>query len=142
MNFMLRSLDEWSKNLLNRGEFFHNSLKLSCCGSLLLFEIAFQQTTFVRKQGYYSSCTVHESFCIQTILQNICGRLQPVIENCIQIDLSPSAIDIESIKPLSVLHSGIKCEWQPILTPKNTKKNRFFLQKLYYATFQCGRYNI
>ena len=47
----------------------------------------------------------------------------------------------ESIKPLSifVLHSGLKHEWQPILTPQKIQKN---YKSLFYATFQCGRYNI
>ena len=46
----------------------------------------------------------------------------------------PSAIYSESIKPLSVLHSGLKREWQPI------KNSKVFLQEfkkktLFYATF-------
>ena len=30
----------------------------------------------------------------------------------------------ESIKPLSVLYSGLKCEWQLILTPPKNSKNK------------------
>ena len=52
----------------------------------------------------------------------------------------PSAICRQSIKPLSVLHSGLKGQWQPILTPqqnskkKNSKKN--FYKSFFYATYR------
>ena len=39
------------------------------------------------------------------------------------------------IKPLSLLHSGLRFKWQPIKKLKKTKL-------IYYATFQCGLYNI
>ena len=42
-------------------------------------------------------------------------------------------IDSESIKPLSVLHSGLKREWQPIL-PTFCGQNKF-KKKLSYAIF-------
>ena len=48
--------------------------------------------------------------------------------------MHPNAIYIEPIKPLFVLNSGLKCEWQPILTLENLKKKKikkikgFFMQ--------------
>ena len=46
----------------------------------------------------------------------------------------PSAIYSESIKPLSVLHPGLKRDWQPILTPQKNQKT--MLLNLFYATLQ------
>ena len=41
----------------------------------------------------------------------------------------PSAIySNESIKRLSVLHSGLKREWQPILTPPKIQSSNSFLK--------------
>ena len=47
----------------------------------------------------------------------------------------PSAIYSESIQPLSLLHSGLKREWQPIF---QLFVGIFFSKKLFYATFLCG----
>ena len=54
------------------------------------------------------------------VLEKGQGNLLRGIDKC----LSPRAIDSESIKPLSVLHSGLKCELQPILTPPKKIKNK------------------
>ena len=46
----------------------------------------------------------------------LAGQPQPAgPPACAKARVSPSAIHSDSIKPLSVLHSGLECERQPIL---------------------------
>ena len=51
----------------------------------------------------------------------------------------PSAIDGDSVELLSVLHSKLKFEWQPIKNSKKNSNNQKFFTS-FYAT--CGRYNL
>ena len=57
----------------------------------------------------------HKGLRPSDIVAKVCyvGVLQNDITNITNFGygLSPSAIDSESIKPLSVLHLGSKCEW-------------------------------
>ena len=49
--------------------------------------------------------------------------------------LYPSVIYSDSLKPLSVLHSGLKHEWQPIFSTFCGKKK---LKKIYIFAFLCN----
>ena len=119
----------------------------SCCSSdiiVFVFDDIGQQLNVAERAVFHRSPS--SSILLYTLIYIFLYKIQSLSVNIVDKNtlspintcFCPSAIYSESIKPLFVLHSGLKLEWQPILTPKEIKKN----QKRYYATFQCGAYNI